>query len=690
MAHAITWQTAQPLWQLSLQDGGSSPPRFRSPALLRFLGDDYMRQLQTTLQVDPTSLSGYVARPETWDQEQVGWRNASDPPEDSPLRLYQPAHYRHYLVAAALICQLPGLPERQVKAADRESCSFVMRRLFAKAGATLDESDSSTYDEYAWVGTAQRGEWQPVPSDEVVLPQEERLALFPKAFAFESVARTVLAGLIPVARREVYQAGAAVAAKPVSAATLRADTFSSAAAAAAFQQIDKALDELSTDNDAQPTQNANEPALLEQKKLSLANVLLDIALFLQSEVSAVFGALAPGSTTAGLNTAQQSLLSEIDRKAPGAPRTYREILLAVSQETPRTAIENGTLSGSTTDSVLGISFTTRAQLGTLATDLKDGTNLRTKLVDATEPRAKSFAQDVLGPWATLSPARPSMDSAQDDFMKVLLALADFLQTELPDVWSAFGGNTSGLNTAQRTVFNLLAQTAVARADWRTYITDADANRPDIVSGHITPAIRVVADKLTAAEIAATVPFSVTLQNAVSAALATIALPSQSSAHNQVVASPPPPPDGPAWYRIRCVYERPKCAPVHDPVVSDPCAPFQLAPFFDPGAPIRPIRIQMPEASLDQLRRGAKGVAIATSKDLRAQVDRARSAGLKGLVDQDVGGGQSFDFGLVCQLSIPIITICAFILLMIIVQLLNIVFFWIPYFILCLPRIGKQG
>jgi hypothetical protein len=60
------------------------------------------------------------------------------------------------------------------------------------------------------------------------------------------------------------------------------------------------------------------------------------------------------------------------------------------------------------------------------------------------------------------------------------------------------------------------------------------------------------------------------------------------------------------------------------------------------------------------------------------------------VDKDIPSGSSFDFGLICQLSIPIITICAFILLMIIVQLLNIIFQWIPYFILCLPRIGKKS
>ena len=201
---------------------------------------------------------------------------------------------------------------------------------------------------------------------------------------------------------------------------------------------------------------------------------------------------------------------------------------------------------------------------------------------------------------------------------------------------------------------------------------------------------MIAERLTASQIAATLSYSTTLDSLVRAALADKPLPTKAQARQLVIASPPPAPSPDAWYRARCVYEQPQCTPIHDPVVSEPSVPFRLAGFFDPAAPIRPIRIQMPEASLDQLRRGAKGLGIAMSKQLRGQVDRARSAGLKGLTDQDVPSGQQFDFGLICQLSIPIITICAFILLMIIVGLLNIIFQWIPYFILCLPRIGKKS
>jgi hypothetical protein len=41
------------------------------------------------------------------------------------------------------------------------------------------------------------------------------------------------------------------------------------------------------------------------------------------------------------------------------------------------------------------------------------------------------------------------------------------------------------------------------------------------------------------------------------------------------------------------------------------------------------------------------------------------------------------------MSIPIITICALILLMIIVQLLNIIFWWLPFFRICLPVGPRQ-
>jgi hypothetical protein len=46
--------------------------------------------------------------------------------------------------------------------------------------------------------------------------------------------------------------------------------------------------------------------------------------------------------------------------------------------------------------------------------------------------------------------------------------------------------------------------------------------------------------------------------------------------------------------------------------------------------------------------------------------------------------------MLCTLSIPIITICALILLIIIVLLLDIIFKWIPYLIFCLPLPGLKA
>jgi len=58
------------------------------------------------------------------------------------------------------------------------------------------------------------------------------------------------------------------------------------------------------------------------------------------------------------------------------------------------------------------------------------------------------------------------------------------------------------------------------------------------------------------------------------------------------------------------------------------------------------------------------------------------------VDCKTAGNVSL--GVMCSLSIPIITICALLLLMIIVGLLDFIFRWLPYFIVCFPLPGFKG
>jgi len=143
------------------------------------------------------------------------------------------------------------------------------------------------------------------------------------------------------------------------------------------------------------------------------------------------------------------------------------------------------------------------------------------------------------------------------------------------------------------------------------------------------------------------------------------------------------PSGAAVYRIRCLYRRPRCAPFPTDITSQPSKDFAIASMFDPDAPARDIRIPMPiDTSIKDLRKFRKNIGFLISNQLRGQMNRVTD--LKKALDGDLGQAESWDLGMICQFSIPIITICALIVLMIFLYLLNIVFFWLPFFRICLP------
>jgi len=152
------------------------------------------------------------------------------------------------------------------------------------------------------------------------------------------------------------------------------------------------------------------------------------------------------------------------------------------------------------------------------------------------------------------------------------------------------------------------------------------------------------------------------------------------------AEPPPVPKldarGTARYAIRCVYRRPQCAPRTD-VVSDASEPFQIAGFFDLDAPARAITISLPiDTNIKDLRKLRKNVNFLLSNQLREQMNRVTN--LKDALDGKFADGQSVDVGLLCSFSIPIITICALLVLMIFISLLNIVFWWMAFLRVCFP------
>jgi hypothetical protein len=138
------------------------------------------------------------------------------------------------------------------------------------------------------------------------------------------------------------------------------------------------------------------------------------------------------------------------------------------------------------------------------------------------------------------------------------------------------------------------------------------------------------------------------------------------------------------YVLRYVYERARCDPPHR-YVSRPTLPFELAPFFDPEAPGRNIRIGLPvDISIAGLRKFKKNVGFMMSKELNEKVEELRGKE-KDTLDNDVSTSNlGIDIGWICSFSLPIITLCAFILLMIIVIVLNLVFWWIPLLKICFP------
>jgi hypothetical protein len=109
-------------------------------------------------------------------------------------------------------------------------------------------------------------------------------------------------------------------------------------------------------------------------------------------------------------------------------------------------------------------------------------------------------------------------------------------------------------------------------------------------------------------------------------------------------------------------------------------PFRVAAPLDPEA-ARPQLVALPD--LDDIKRGvAKGVTFLSPKSLADKIQQLK-------LDMDVGtGGDGNRLG-ACfsfSFSLPAITLCAMILLMIMINLLNILFFWIPYVFLALPRL----
>ncbi len=691
--HPLLWTAPAPLAG-RFGAGGTAAERFgvdsARPALLRFETDEFMDQLLATLASAPRDLGHFVARPETWRSPQAAAPDRVErTPRPSaaralarqalgrrpvaalapvaaqqalqeqgrtrslPLKLYQPAHQRHYLVAAQLVCGIPGLPDRSLPTGGREKIGFVLRRLLPAEGVAAGTTEPR--EEYAFVKDAAGARWQRLEGGDArtrVADGEELLPLFPLGYTEEGPAarrRRLLVGSVPVGRREEYMSTRAERAAPGSAPGVAAEPSVVATRKEQFR-VEVAepwknlvrtaalalprINQTGSDAPGQSERDAAAGHLNEQLQAGSWLTLLDFSDWLAVHLPELWALLGGKGSRDDLPTeAQRTLYDWLknDAHPVGGP----DFVFTVSP---------GADAGNLADALLRVR----------AAGVREGLERATTIFpDANDGRADDgSALAWPGFKGLLAGLRRDGGSYRLDGPFGSLEAPESPEDPVPPA-----GTAAHLRAAEAAAARIdrLVQMVVAAVRDRP----APADTPPL-------------------------PFAVTLRDA----LATTA-------------------GDEGWFCIRFVHLRCDCGPLHEPLLSAASERFQLASFFDPDAPARPIRISLPlDTTPAGLRKHPKNAVLMVSDVLCGQMQRAKGLGLVDLVlsvlpwplnkPLDLGGtskcrnGASLDIGMICSLSIPIVTLCALILLMIIVSLLDFIFRWLPWFVMCLPVPGLKG
>ncbi|MFO1429854.1 MAG: hypothetical protein U1F76_06900 [Candidatus Competibacteraceae bacterium] len=641
-----------------------------APAILRFDGDDFMDRMLGLLEATPQRLPDLVAKYETWNGlgaptpepppaiptasrtaralkrsvALLGFRRAVQPPaspepksESTPtLKLFQPVHQRYYLAAAHLVCEQPGLPPRIASAGDRSG--FVLRRLLKTTGGAVVEHGFVKEN-----GTP--GCWTPLaaPNSELA-PNEEWLPVFPLNYAPPTgPRRPLLAGLIPVARHDEYRFArrtttATPSPDPAAERIAELKALAQTKLVAPWQAlVERAVQSMTTAQIKSGDNGKEIPAEIGNVRdacIALNDQLCEASWRLLQDFREFLHAHLP------------EVEKRLNQAAPTSPTSSDDKLLrALEDAVWPTGVQNG-LEPSLSDGLKPLrpfSVSLRAALdaigtaaGTVSTNLDNSVGHFPNLTDA---------------WPTFA------------FPLVLAdANTTALQLRLP-----LGAASNILldDNAQNTADNAIA------ALFDTFIAPAveaavHAGQSGTATPQATSAARLANDLA------------------------------------QSLAADP----GPPRYVLRFVHKRCDCGPLQPLVISAPSEVFELAGFFDSEAPLRPIRIALPfDTTPGGLRKFGKNSAFIMSDVLCGQMKRVRKFGFGRLVravlpwpfhkDLDVGdmapcsdaGG---NFGVICSLSIPIITLVAFILLIVIAVLLDLIFRWLPFLIACFPVPGLKG
>jgi hypothetical protein len=675
----IQWASPPPLWThaAGLNDLGARRSIVRQPIILRFAADTFMNDLADLLEQDPARLPDLVANPETWrgptiapepikpvplfarTMSRLGLTaaRANDPalipggkgvsslipsniPSTPKLKLYQPAHQRHYLVTSSLVCGRVGLPDHTINPGRHERASFVLRRMFPPGpldpGPALPPFDANTWEEYAFIASAKSTAWRRIPrvnsqSGSQLVPGEEQLPMFPMNFnEDDGRRRRLLAGLIPVGKREAYM-GATFNKQPDDPAP---------------------VDDLPPEPD--PRMHFFWSEVTEPWKKLLEQADTSTKFNKGSAVPTTLGAAPLPAVDLPDNSLPRNLKSSREQAQTGSWYIVLDFAKLLKEQIPRVwDLLHGTQPTSggpinsheqaLADAIGNTKFDTTqsgALLDGMPQALKDQTTVVASLKDAllaitSNPQIEVDLESVKSSYDRNAP-----DAKWPDF---LFPLSDpKLTPPIPDL-----------------PLNVIPKDEL---DERSRKVDE-------------------------------------LAKLIEAALPDTPPPAANIPINPLISQRPMDMRE-GWFVIRCVFERPECGPIDPPLLSEPTRAFQMAGFFDPDAPARPIRIALPlDTSPAGLRKFDKNTAFMISDMLCGQIDRVKGMTLGDLVlsvlpwpfHQDLpktdGGpctSDGVEVGMICSLSIPIITICALLMLMIIVSLLDIIFRWMPFFIFCFP------
>lgn len=110
--------------------------------------------------------------------------------------------------------------------------------------------------------------------------------------------------------------------------------------------------------------------------------------------------------------------------------------------------------------------------------------------------------------------------------------------------------------------------------------------------------------------------------------------------------------------------------------------FEIIPWYETSDEIPPTQIDLPDVNVKTLSKLKPNVAFKVPESIQKFMNKLN---LKNLMDEKkIDPPLDIGFGMICGFSIPLITICAFIVLQIFLILLNFIFWWLPFIKICIP------